>query len=272
MLDITRDEHRSRYTCISNHILRDERLSLAAKGLFAIILSLPDDWEFTVRGTAVMLGISDAAVRRCLRELQQNGYVTFMQKKLGNGKFSMNDYHFTETPLSAEPHTDEPRADLPCTDEPYAENVPQLNKDKSNKDIKQNKDHQPREENELSFSEAQINADALRGEYGEECIDSVISAITDCNNVGRLTVCGRNVGRTELQGVLARVGEADIRAVLQQMEGKQEIMSFRRYFMALLYDRMTSPVVRAKKTDDCFGNPSSFDCDEVMREVMAKYR
>ena len=69
-LERTRD-----YTVMSNHHLRDKRLSLKAKGLLSQMLSLPDDWDYTLSGLAYINRESKDAIRSAVNELERAGYV-----------------------------------------------------------------------------------------------------------------------------------------------------------------------------------------------------
>lgn len=63
------------FTAMSNRHLRDERLSLKAKGLMSVILSLPDDWQYSIRGLSKICQEGVYSVRNAIRELEACGYV-----------------------------------------------------------------------------------------------------------------------------------------------------------------------------------------------------
>lgn len=80
---------------------QDDRLSLEARGLFALMVSLPDNWEYTVSGLAVKAGCGRDKVRRLLQELQKVGYLIREQGHDQGGKFAANIYVLQdEAPLS----------------------------------------------------------------------------------------------------------------------------------------------------------------------------
>ena len=66
------------YTVMSNHHLQDKRLSLKAKGLLSYMLSLPDDWDYSLKGLTV--GCKDGldSVRTAVLELEEHGYVCLL--------------------------------------------------------------------------------------------------------------------------------------------------------------------------------------------------
>lgn len=80
---------------------QDIRLSLEARGLFALMVSLPENWEYTVSGLAVKAGCGKDKIRRILKELQDVGYLIREQVHDAGGKFSANIYVLQdESPLS----------------------------------------------------------------------------------------------------------------------------------------------------------------------------
>lgn len=89
---------------------QDDRLSLEARGLFALMVSLPENWEYTVSGLAVKAGCGRDKVRRLLKELQEVGYLIREQGHDQGGKFAANVYVLQdEAPLSGNPVNGETR-------------------------------------------------------------------------------------------------------------------------------------------------------------------
>ena len=72
---VFRVERTSDYTVMSNYHLRDKRLSLKAKGLLSQMLSLPEDWDYTLAGLCYINRESKDAIRTAIRELEQAGYI-----------------------------------------------------------------------------------------------------------------------------------------------------------------------------------------------------
>lgn len=98
------------FTTIYNSVIRDERLSLKAKGLFAVMASLPEDWEYTVSGLATVAGVGKDTIRSTLNELQEVGYLIREQSHDAGGKFARNVYILQDeapVPLSGKPDNGE---------------------------------------------------------------------------------------------------------------------------------------------------------------------
>lgn len=132
-MGVIRVEHNANYTTMSNHHLRDERLSLRAIGLMSKMLSLPEDWDYTVKGLCAIVKEGREAVRKALMELEAAGYLVREQGRSSGGNFASNDYTLFEeprdidSPLPKKPTTVEPTTVEPTTVLPTSVNQPQLN-------------------------------------------------------------------------------------------------------------------------------------------------
>ena len=144
MSDVIRVQRSSGYTVLPNGILRDTGLSLKTKGLFAIILSLPEDWDYSVAGLATVAGCGRDAIRSALAEMEEAGYLSRSRSHGDGGKFTGIVYTIRDQaePLSENPTMAEeaplsgfPILAEPMLAEPSSENPTQLNKDIQNKDL-----------------------------------------------------------------------------------------------------------------------------------------
>ena len=123
------------YTTMSNFHLREKRMSLKAKGLLSLILSLPDDWNYSISGLSAICKESRDGIGAALKELEAFGYLMRRQIRSEKGKFVDTEYVIFERPKGREP--DSPIAALPVTDfpdtvkpdagQPYAEKHAQIN-------------------------------------------------------------------------------------------------------------------------------------------------
>lgn len=130
---------RTGFTVLPNRTLRDNRLSLKTRAILAIMFSLPEDWDYTAAGLSAICGAGRDAVRSALRELEEYGYLTRVQRHDASGHFSRNEYIVTDepaaeadAPMTDFPATAEPSAGEPSPDEPMTENPTQQNKDCTN--------------------------------------------------------------------------------------------------------------------------------------------
>lgn len=88
----------SDYTTISNVFLRDKELSLKAKGLLATILSLPENWDFSIKGICATIKEGTTAVYSAIDELKERGYCKVVTNRNEKGMIVGNDYTFYEDP------------------------------------------------------------------------------------------------------------------------------------------------------------------------------
>ena len=95
---VFRVEKNSGYTVMSNHHLRNRALSLKAKGLLSQMLSLPEDWDYTLQGLARINRESIDAIRQAIRELEQTGYIQRSRERDEKGRLRGADYVIFELP------------------------------------------------------------------------------------------------------------------------------------------------------------------------------
>ena len=124
---VFRIERTRDYTVMSNHHLRNHELSLKAKGLLSMMLSLPDDWSYTTRGLAKICKEGVDAIGGALRELETAGYIVRHQLRDWQGRISDTEYVIYEQPQPRQPETPQPDTAAPDTDSPDTEN-PYLDK------------------------------------------------------------------------------------------------------------------------------------------------
>ena len=120
---VFRVERNSGYTVMSNHHLRNKELTLKAKGLLSQMLSLPEDWDYTLAGLSHINRESIDAIRTAVWELEKAGYILRRQGRDEKGKMTAIEYTIYEQP--------QPMLENPTTDNPTSENPTQLNKDRS---------------------------------------------------------------------------------------------------------------------------------------------
>lgn len=104
------------YTTMCNYHLRDQSLSLKAKGLLSMLLSLPDSWKYSVRGLAAISREGPDGIMAGLKELEQRGYLERHQTRQMNGRMGQIEYVIFEMPnkkpdpiKSAEINKDKPK-------------------------------------------------------------------------------------------------------------------------------------------------------------------
>ena len=129
---VFRIERTRDYTVMSNHHLRNANLSLKAKGLLSMMLSLPEDWNYTTRGLAKICKEGVDAIGAALRELEAAGYIVRHKLRDRQGRISDTEYVIYEQPQLRKPDTDSPDTENPYMDNPDTEKPAELNIEKSN--------------------------------------------------------------------------------------------------------------------------------------------
>lgn len=171
---VFRVEKNQGYTVMSNHHLRNSSLSLKAKGLLSQMLSLPENWDFTLAGLASINREGEDSIGAAVKELESAGYIRRQRLQGEGGKFSGIEYVIYEQPIDASPLPENPEVDNPDVEKPVPENPGQLNKDISSKDIskRKNKKEKPkRGEFTLEEMKPMFAAWVHRVDPGRDCPD-----------------------------------------------------------------------------------------------------
>ena len=146
---VFRVERNTGYTVMSNHHLRNKELSLKAKGLLSQMLSLPEDWDYTLAGLSHINREKIDAIREAVKELEKAGYIVRSRERDEKGRLRGADYVIYEQPQPKEPEAatsseqpptsdlptlenptlDNPTLEKPTLEKPTLENPTQINKD-----------------------------------------------------------------------------------------------------------------------------------------------
>lgn len=216
---VFRVEKNTNYTVMANYHLRDIALSLKAKGLLSLMLSLPENWDYTAKGLARICKDGTDSIGSAIRELEQAGYV--QRKRIRNALGHLTEIEYTilekplpvesrpeskaeperenpvlDSPVLEEPVLDYPEQAFPDQEEPVQEKPAQLNKQKSNKE-KLNKDLSSKDSFLPSGPEqcepvqmkdgraerekirAQIEYDIMRQRYHREQLDELVEILLE---------------------------------------------------------------------------------------------
>ena len=164
---IIRVDKRSNYTVVDNTFIRDMNLSLKAKGLMLMMLSLPPEWDYSVAGLSAICKEGMTAIRGALKELEECGYLRRERRNSEKGYF-VYEYILSEIPqpYNGNLHTVEEHTEDTYTDNTHTENRTQLSKDVLNKE-ELNKDNLEREKKTDEISEilSEISDRELRELY-----------------------------------------------------------------------------------------------------------
>lgn len=267
---VFRIERTRDYTVMSNHHLRDKSLSLKAKGLLSQMLSLPEDWDYTLTGLSIINRESKDAIRSAINELEQTGYVQRHQTVDAKGKFSVNEYIIYEQPHPPldSPLSENPTTDNPSTGKPSPENPTQLNIDTTSKE-QQNTDL-PSTHSFLSSDAAAKPPEAKRSEarqrdmeiyrgiirenicydtllhdmpYDQDRIDEIVELIVEtvCSTRKYLRVAGEDYPAEVVKSRLLKLDSEHIKFVFDCLqENTTKVRNIKQYLLTTLFNAPTT--------------------------------
>ena len=170
---VFRVERNTGYTVMSNHHLRNKELSLKAKGLLSQMLSLPEDWDYTLAGLSYINREKIDAIREAVRELERAGYIQRSRERDEKGRLRGTDYIIYEQPPNLDlptlgnPTLENPTQEKPTQEKPTLENPTQLNKDIQKTDLSKKEKSNTDLSNNHSIPILSPNPSPLREETAE---------------------------------------------------------------------------------------------------------
>ena len=271
-MSVFRVEKNKGYTVMSNHHLRNHTLSLKAKGLLSQMLSLPDDWDYTLQGLAQINKESIDAIREAVRELERAGYIKRSRERDERGCLRGTVYTIYEQP-HAEPTPEEPTQEKPALDnptlekpmleKPTLENPMQLITKGRNKE-KQNTDQsitdsipfpsgfpetpvQKRTEAKESFERYRnlilenIDYDVLASDphVDREQLDEIVDLVqeTVCSTRSQIRVAGNDYPAEVVRSKLLKLNSEHIRFVMDCLkQNTTRIRNIRQYLLTVLFN------------------------------------
>lgn len=269
-IDKTRD-----YTVMSNHHLRNTELSLKAKGLLSLMLSLPENWDYTTKGLAAICKDGIDSISSCIRELEKHGYIIRERMRNEKGQLTTIEYTILEQPKSAPPEREKPIRenpvlDIPAQAEPIQENTAQLNTNKSNikelntdisntypiksyqKEPEPANAAQPTKEktDRIGYDEVEtyrqiikenIDYDVLSVNLNRDAamLDEIVDLMTEtvCTQKASLVIAGDTYPAAIVKSKLLKLTSEHIEYVIDCMrENTSDIRNIKKYLLAALFN------------------------------------
>ena len=272
-MSVFRVEKNKGYTVMSNHHLRNHTLSLKAKGLLSQMLSLPEDWDYTLQELAQINKESIDAIREAVRELERAGYIKRSRERDERGCLRGTVYTIYEQP-HAEPTPEEPTQEKPALnnptlekpmlEKPTLENPMQLNTKSIKKRKRQSTDLsitdsipfpsgfpetpvQKRTEAKETFESYRelilenIDYDVLAGDpcVDREQLDEIVALVqeTVCSTRSRIRVAGNDYPAEVVRSKLLKLNSEHIRFVMDCLkQNTTRIRNIRQYLLAMLFN------------------------------------
>lgn len=131
-MSVFRINKTANYTVMSNHHFKEKKMSLKAKGLLSLMLSLPDDWDYSISGLATLSKDGKDSIMSALAELEKFGYLTRTRLTNEKGQFAGVEYNIFEIPQPKNPNSEKPNEENENSENSDAENPRQLNTNSTN--------------------------------------------------------------------------------------------------------------------------------------------
>lgn len=152
------------FAVMSNYHFQDKEISLKAKGLLGLMLSLPSNWDYSVNGLVAIVKENKAAVQTALKELEEHKYLKRTRVQDETGRFDYI-YDIYEKPYDKLPCTENRCTDIQCTEVECTENQPQINTNKQNTNKQNTKELNTNEYKEKNIKKESVNS--VIAEYTE---------------------------------------------------------------------------------------------------------
>jgi len=267
---VFRIEKTKDYTVISNYHFKDKSISLKAKGLLSMMLSLPEEWNYTTRGLAALCKEGVDSIGTALKELEKAGYIKRNRLRDAKGKITDTEYVIfekpevepdmanpsTEKPHTENPYMDKPDMEAPCTEIPTQLNTNISNNKKSNIDLSSTNISNPIQSNPKGNSErnGMDEIDACR-EIIKENIDfdilvlnnpterdrlnEIVELLTEtvCTSREYLTIAGDDYPAELVKSKLLKINSEHIEYVLDSLKrNTTEVRNIKKYMLAVLFN------------------------------------
>ena len=254
------------YTVMANHHLKNKALSLKAKGLLSIMLSLPETWNYTTRGLAAICREGVDSISSTLRELEKAGYVVRYRLRDERGRITDTEYVIYETPRAGTlPDTPSPDTENPYMDEPYADRphpgdpvqyIPYpKNTDKSKTYPENPYPSNPHPYSGASVSDVRVQVrenigyDCLATEENREQLDGIVELLTEvlCTRRSFIRISGVDYPAQMVKERFGQINSLHIQYVFECLENTaSRIRNIRQYLLATLFN---APVTKGSYYD-----------------------
>ena len=246
------------YTVMSNYHLRDRSLSLKAKGLLSLMLSLPEDWDYTMKGLARICKDGIDSISGGIRELEAHGYLVRARVRNENGQLGSIEYTILEqpkepaqtpAPIREKPIRENPIQANPMLDAPIQENPAQLNKEESSPILssppapreRTGQDGMRKRESYRALILENIEYDVLSQnvQLDKDRLDELVELMVDavCSNREMIRVAGDDYPAEVVRSRFLKLNASHIEYVLDRMrENTTYVRNIKKYLLAALYN------------------------------------
>ena len=242
------------YTVMSNYHLRDMSLSLKAKGLLSLMLSLPENWDYTMKGLARICKDGIDSISGGIRELETHGYLVRARVRNENGQLGSIEYTILEqpkepaqtpAPVREKPIRENPIQVNPMLDAPIQENPAQLNTKEQKKEITKNVSNPIRTADEREQYRALIRENieydilAKNNPADRIRLDELVELMLDtvCSKRSSIRIAGDEFPAEVAKSRFLKLEAQHIQYVLDSLkDNPPHIRNIKKYLLAALYN------------------------------------
>lgn len=188
-MSVIRVNNTKGFTVMSNYHFQDKEISLKAKGLLGLMLSLPSNWDYSVNGLVAIVKENKAAVQTALKELEEHKYLKRTRVQDETGRFDYI-YDIYEKPYDKLPCTENQCTDIQCTEVQCTENQPQINTNKQSTNKQNTKELNTNEYKEKNIKKESVNS--VIAEYTEnKDLQDALHGFVEMRNKARKPLTAR---------------------------------------------------------------------------------
>jgi len=263
MSEVFRVEKTRDFTVMSNRHLRDSRLSLKGKGLLSLILSLPDNWEYSVKGFSKLGPDGQDSIRTALKELTACGYVEVRRRRDEKGRLSVAEYTVYEIPKQESPEVGNPELVKPKQENPaqLSTEVSKTNEERT--DLINNpsiiQDRMDEMEAYRYIISENIDYEYLidRG-YSKERLDEIIEIMLECVCSSRsiLIIGQEEIPKEIVKSRMLKVNSSHMEYIFASMDrNPAKIRNIKAYMRSVIYNSVStiSSFYSAEANHDLYG-------------------
>ena len=277
------------YTVMANHHLRNTELSLKAKGLLSLMLSLPEGWDYTTKGLARICKDGVDSICAGVRELEDHGYVVRERIRNPNGQLGAIEYTILEQPRTSEPKREKPEqenpvqanpvSDYPVLGKPEQENPAQLNTYRKNKDESNTLSANPYPiksypinpiADQMGKDGMDVYREIIKGNieydimkdnfpYDHERLDEIVELMAETLASKKATFCiaGDTYPASTVKFKLLRINSLHIQYVFECLDkNTTEVRNIKKYLLATLFNAPSTmgSYYKAQVNHDMYGD------------------
>ncbi len=236
---------------ISNRILINPDISLKAKGMLSLILSLPENWDFSIEGIASKCKESKESIRTALKELEKAGYIKRSRMRSVDGKITKMEYEIFEEPYKDTPSSENQELDTPKKvtfdmGNPTVNNIKnnniKNNNTKSNLSISHTDSDIDKYRERIKYN---IDYDILveRDYINKYMLDEIIELMTEtiCSEKELITISGNAHCTEYVKNKFLKIDSSHIEYILECMENTTtKIGNIKQYLLATIFNAPTT--------------------------------